>query len=52
MEQKMTLRIALIGPRGSGKSALCERLNELGNRFEGRHLVFSEYHAVSEMKAA
>lgn len=49
---KKTLRIALIGPRGSGKSALCERLNELGNRYEGRHLVFSEYHEVSEMKEA
>jgi len=47
-----TLRIALIGPRGSGKSALCERLNELGNRYEGRHLVFSEYHAVKEMHDA
>jgi len=52
MTLEKTHRIALIGSRGSGKSALCERLNELGNHFEDRHFVFSEYHTVQELRAA
>ena len=52
MGLERTHRIALIGPRGSGKSALCMRLNELGNHFEGRHFVATEYHTVQELRAA
>ena len=51
MNQTSTLRIALVGSRGSGKSALCERLNALGNRSEGR-LYFSEYHSLEELRSA
>lgn len=52
MGLERTHRIALIGPRGCGKSALCERLNELGNHFEGRHFVAAEYHTVQELRDA
>ncbi len=52
MELERSHRIALIGLPGSGKTALCSRLNELGNRFEGRHFVFDEYHTVQELKNA
>ena len=52
MELEGTHRIALIGSRGSGKSALCMRLNELGNHFEGRHFECTEFHTVQELRKA
>ena len=52
MKLERTHRIALIGPRGSGKSALCARLNELGNHYEGRHFAAAEYHTVQELRDA
>ena len=52
MELEGTHRIALIGSRGSGKTALCARLNELGNHFEGRHFECTEYHTLQELRKA
>lgn len=46
------IRVAVFGTRGSGKSALCGRLNEVGQTFEDKHFTFFECHSVEELEAS
>lgn len=44
MQTDKTIRVAVIGSRGSGKSALCDRLVSLSEELGFRQLRFAEYH--------
>lgn len=49
MKSSKTLHIAIIGSKGSGKTALCERFQQAADSVEGLHFSFDEHHSHEEM---